>query len=241
MKDKNLFLILLVLIVGSCGEGKVKEEELKIIETKVISESEPYTKPKSELLDGVIYMSLAHVGDSPHEIISFHIPYDAPRIKEVGDKDRSTVWVSQSNHINETLWFRIYCLTGAGVKRNDRLPYAMDILTGWAIDEKSFKIYNRPKRLRLELYEVPYHNAVSQEDESYVLEDKIRLVYSLVVELTDEIGWHRLWINKKEEEYPTEISSGRLVIEDVYPGISNFTAISEIRFVYRETNETNKK
>ncbi|MCX7821346.1 MAG: hypothetical protein N2258_06690 [Brevinematales bacterium] len=238
MKDKNLFLILLVLIVGSCGEGKVKEEELKIVETKVISESEPYTKPDKSIVIKNTDMALRE------ETVRIYNSYNITnKIEELSDGNRATVWISRNSSLDDYLVFPVYGLEAPNVRRKDILPYAMDILSGWAKNKKSFKVYNRPKRIRLEFYEVPFYRPNSQYEETYLIEERFRLVYVLIVELTDELAWHRLNIGMKPIEgyYKNPPLGGRLVIEDVYPGISNFTAISEIRFVYRETNETNKK
>jgi hypothetical protein len=223
--------IILLGLVG-CGEAK-----LKIIETKVISESEPYTKPSRDVINALVNSG----GNSwSHIYIELYSTYNITNeIKELADEDRKTFWLSKGSYNDEYLVFPVYGLNQPGVKRKDLLPYAIDILPGWAKDKKTFKIYNRPKRVRLEWYEVPSHHAVSQDDESYILEDKIRLAYSLVVELKDEICWHRLNIGMKPIEgyYLNPPIAGRLIVEDVYPGITNLTAISEIRFIYRETNE----
>lgn len=232
MSIRFIVAILIILNLTNCGERK-----LEIIETKVISESEPYTKPDEKVRKMVAYRSSVGMRDLREETVRVYSSSDIiNEIKELADGDRTTVWISGNDSRDDYFVFPIYVLIGFDVKRKDRLPYAIDILSGWAKNKKTHKMYNRPKRIRLELYEVPYYNAMHQYDESYIVEDEIRLVYSLVVELTDGMGWHRVKLNIKEEEYPTTIGSGRLVIEEVYSGINDLTAISEIRFVYRETN-----
>jgi len=232
MKGRLLVLVSIILLgLVGCGEAK-----LKIIETKVISESWEERKPENNELRGMIGYKCGDY-DVGRETVRVYSSYEITnKIEELADTNRKTAWISKSSNLDESLIFPIYTLSGVKVKREDGLPYAIDILPGWAKDKKTFKIYNRPKRVRFEWYEVPVHHAVSQDDESYILEDKIQLVYSLVVELIDEPGWHRLNINIREY-YSFPGLTGRLVIEDVYPGITNLTAISEIRFIYRETNE----
>jgi len=239
-----LWMAGVIVVVMGCTEKR--ERELPIREAKVISESEPNTRPPRELFKGILYTSTAHIGGTRIPYVDVYTTYRGGpqyenRINEVADTNRSTAWISQSDHVRESLWMRIYYLIDLETKRGDGLPWAIDILPGWAKDEETFKMYSRPRRVRLELYNVPRHHASSMEDRSYIFEDKIRLVYSSVVELTDEMAWQRIPINMKDRGFVTEITSGRLVIEDVYPGISNVTAISEIRFRYMDPSRTNRK
>ncbi|QJR21087.1 hypothetical protein BREVNS_0337 [Brevinematales bacterium NS] len=223
MKRKKVWIFCLLVCLVSCGESK-----LKIIETKVISETEPYTKA-----DENVVVRNANIG-LREETVEIYNWYDIiNEIKELADKDRATFCII--SNLSDYLVFPVYCLeiSKKELKRKDSLPYAIDILPGYAKNEKTFKIYNRPKKITLEFYQVTGRAARSQYEEA--VPGETRLVYSLVVELTDEIGWHRLNIRMKPIKgvYEPDIG-GRLIIEDVYPGETNLTAISEIRFLYRK-------
>lgn len=218
----------LVCLVG-CSGGK-----LKVIETKVISESEPYTKADDDIVIMNTDMALKE------ETVRIYNWYDPGKeIRELADEDRATFCII--SNLSDYLVFPVYGLEipPKKLKRKDRLPYAIDILPGWAKDKKTFQRYNRPKRVRLEFYLVPFHNPNSQYEETYLIEEDFKLVYVLVSELTDEIGWQRLNIGIKPIEgyYLNPPLAGRLIIEDVYPGETDLTAISEIRFLYRETEK----
>ncbi|MEJ5285371.1 MAG: hypothetical protein WHS77_10035 [Brevinematales bacterium] len=231
MKSKYLCLLVLALTLFNCGEKRVKEEELKIIETKVISEKEPHTVAPED----IVVKNAVSTGVEESIIYMWYNVTN--EIKELGDGNRETFWLI--TNLKDYLVFPVRGLEVplTQLKRKDRLPFAIDILIGWAKDKETFKIYNRPKRVKLELYEVTGRAARSQYEES--IPGPTFLVYSLVAELTDELGWHRLNIGMKESDFLDPDIGGRLAIEEVYPGISNYTAISEIRFVWRETN-TNK-
>ena len=235
MKGRLLVLVSIILLsLVGCGEAK-----LKIIETKVISESWEERKPENNELRGMIGYRSGEIS-LPVETVRVYSSYEITnKIEELADTNRKTAWISKSSNLDESLIFPLYALIRTTkVKRKDLLPYAIDILPGLAKDEKSFKIYNRPKRVRFEFYLVPVYYAKNVDEDSYTILERIRMTYSLVVELKDEICWQRLNINMTDEEYPRGGGcTGRLVIEDVYPGITNLTAISEIRFIYRETNE----
>ncbi|URA09408.1 hypothetical protein [Thermospira aquatica] len=236
MKRRFILGIMIILNLTTCGESKLKVDELKIIETKIVSESEPNTKPKEEFLDGIMRMAICIVSASSPLVDAYNsweITH-GKEIMELADEDPATAWISRDDGLTHYLWCRIYHLTGYDIKRKDRLPYAIDILPGWAKSKKTYKVYNRPKRIRLELYHIPFRYARNQYEDSYVLEDEIRLIYVVIAELRDELAWQRIRINIEDsKEYLGERMAGRLVIKDIYPGITNHTAISMIRFVYK--------
>lgn len=228
MKRKKVWIFCLVVCLVGCSGGK-----LRVIETKVISESEPFVKVNEK---NIVIMN-GNIPLSKERVEIYHGCDTTNEIKEMVDNDRRTFWISQSNGKGEIFLFPVYLLNLPFVKRRDFLPYSIDVLGGWGKNKNTYKRYNRPKRVKLELYLVRSHRARDQYEEGYL--QGVYLIYQLVAELNDELGWHRLNIRMKPiEGYYLDLDiGGRLIIEDIYPGETNHVAISEIRFLYRETEK----
>lgn len=148
------------------------------------------------------------------------------------DNDKNTAWVEgkEGHGLGE---FLIVSLAGMKVRY-------MDILPGFARNEKLFLANSRPQKLRFVIFKLNFEDKIEEIKQEEVINKKT-ILFEWFHELNDECKFQKITMPNYEKYLANRIFLA-IIIKGIYPGLQHQdTCISEIRFIHYDGEDIFKE